>query len=117
MFGWFGKRRKRGAAKARAAPRVDADMRLYAIGDIHGRLDLLGALLGKISQDRAAQTIRRPHRSLTRTSRNQAAVRPQPEGCGTGRDDRAAPSRAACLACGRTRPGTDPASFRKDFTT
>ena len=54
MFERFGKHRKRGAATARAAPRVDADMRLYAIGDIHGRLDLLGALLGKISQDRAA---------------------------------------------------------------
>ena len=51
MFGLFGKRRKRGGA--RAAPRVDADMRVYAIGDIHGRLDLLGALLGKISADRA----------------------------------------------------------------
>ncbi len=54
MFGLFGKRRKRRAAKDASAPRVDADMRLYAIGDIHGRLDLLEALLAKISADRAA---------------------------------------------------------------
>ena len=53
MFGLFGKRRKRGAEHI-AAPRVDADMRLYAIGDIHGRLDLLNTLIGKISADRAA---------------------------------------------------------------
>jgi len=53
MFGLFGKRRKRGAEHI-AAPRVDADMRLYAIGDIHGRLDLLDTLIGKISADRAA---------------------------------------------------------------
>ena len=51
MFGLFGKRRKRSGA--RTAPRVDADIRVYAIGDIHGRLDLLNALLGKISVDSA----------------------------------------------------------------
>ena len=51
MFELFGKRQKRGAA--RAAPRVDADIRVYAIGDIHGRLDLLRALLGKITADSA----------------------------------------------------------------
>ena len=51
MFGLFGKRQKRGGA--RTAPRVDVDIRVYAIGDIHGRLDLLCALLGKISADSA----------------------------------------------------------------
>ncbi len=59
MFGWFGKRRKRRAAKAAPAPRVDDDMRIYAIGDIHGRLDLLATLLAKISADRAAHAAAR----------------------------------------------------------
>lgn len=54
MFGLFGKRRKRSDATAAPPPRVDADMRVYAIGDVHGRLDLLGKLLDKISADRAA---------------------------------------------------------------
>lgn len=58
MFGLFGKRRKRAAA-APPPPRVDADMRVYAIGDIHGRLDLLDKLLDKISADRAAHPAER----------------------------------------------------------
>ena len=53
MFGLFTKRRKRGREDA-AAPRVAEDMRVYAIGDVHGRLDLLKKLSGKISEDRAA---------------------------------------------------------------
>jgi len=52
MLGLFGKRQNLGGA--RPAPRVDADIRVYAIGDIHGRLDLLHALLGKITADCAA---------------------------------------------------------------
>jgi len=54
MFRLFGKSRKRGGATAAPSPRVDADTRVYAIGDIHGRLDLLAKLFGKISADRAA---------------------------------------------------------------
>ena len=37
MFGLFTKRRKRGQEN-KAPPRVDADVRVYAIGDVHGLL-------------------------------------------------------------------------------
>ena len=37
------------------APRVPAGRRVYAVGDIHGRLDLLEQLLGLIEQDDAAR--------------------------------------------------------------
>jgi serine/threonine protein phosphatase 1 len=57
MFGLFGKGRKRRVPIA--PPRVDADMRVYAIGDIHGRLDLLEDLITKISEDRAAHSAAR----------------------------------------------------------
>lgn len=36
-----------------APPRIPAGERIYAIGDIHGRLDLLRGLLGKITADAA----------------------------------------------------------------
>ena len=52
MFGLFTKRRKRGQEN-KAPPRVDADVRVYAIGDVHGRLDLLMKLMTKIAEDRA----------------------------------------------------------------
>ncbi len=38
-----------------AAPSVPDGMRVYAIGDLHGRLDLLRDLLDKISADRASR--------------------------------------------------------------
>jgi serine/threonine protein phosphatase 1 len=41
-------------------PRGPSGRRLYAIGDIHGRLDLLDRLLAKIRQDIAAHGSRRP---------------------------------------------------------
>lgn len=44
--------------KKRAKPQLSAGMRLYAVGDIHGRFDLLNALLGKIELDNAARTER-----------------------------------------------------------
>jgi serine/threonine protein phosphatase 1 len=53
LFGLFGKRGAR-ESEARAAPSVGADRRVYAIGDIHGRHDLLCKLLDKIAADRAA---------------------------------------------------------------
>ncbi len=37
------------------AERVPAGLRVYAIGDIHGRLDLLGALLDRIASDNCAR--------------------------------------------------------------
>lgn len=47
MFDWF--KRKRQAAQPAIAP----GLRVYAIGDIHGRLDLLCDLLDQIEADRA----------------------------------------------------------------
>ena len=38
-------------SKRAPAPCLIEGMRLYAIGDIHGRLDLLRELAGKISED------------------------------------------------------------------
>lgn len=38
-------------SKRASAPSLPEGMRLYAIGDIHGRLDLLRQLAGKISED------------------------------------------------------------------
>ena len=42
-----------------AAPRGKAGARAYAVGDIHGRLDLLDALLARIEADMAAREPRR----------------------------------------------------------
>lgn len=41
-------------AAGRTAPRVPQGVRLYAVGDIHGRFDLLQALQRQIDEDRAA---------------------------------------------------------------
>ena len=41
-------------------PSLPADLRIYAIGDIHGRLDLLNELLARISSDIALRPTARP---------------------------------------------------------
>jgi len=57
MFGkWFGGGRKAQPARARRAA-VPAGYRVYAIGDVHGRLDLLTALHSDILDD----SKQRPH--------------------------------------------------------
>ena len=57
MFGFL-----RRAASAEPAPQVPAGIAVYAIGDIHGRLDLLSDLLGKIEED--AKSCREARRIL-----------------------------------------------------
>lgn len=52
------KSRKVDAADA-ATPAVDADERIYAVGDVHGRSDLLYALIEKISIDASQQSSER----------------------------------------------------------
>ncbi|MFC3440991.1 metallophosphoesterase [Sphingobium rhizovicinum] len=52
---------KRDDAIDRPPPSVGADRRVYAIGDIHGRLDLLEALLRLIAQDDRARGPMPPH--------------------------------------------------------
>ena len=42
-------------AKAKFRPAVDKSIRIYAVGDIHGRFDLLEELLEKIRKDEQAQ--------------------------------------------------------------
>ena len=52
----FWKRLTRGLTSAETPPpRGKAGCRAYAIGDIHGRLDLLDDLLGQIERDRASR--------------------------------------------------------------
>jgi serine/threonine protein phosphatase 1 len=41
-------------------PSLPAELRIYAIGDIHGRLDLLDELLARISSDIALRPTKRP---------------------------------------------------------
>jgi serine/threonine protein phosphatase 1 len=41
-------------------PSLPAGLRIYAVGDVHGRLDLLNDLLARIDQDRASRPIMRP---------------------------------------------------------
>lgn len=45
--------RRTAPAKPDSAARVDPSERIYAVGDIHGRLDLLEALLARITEDAA----------------------------------------------------------------
>ncbi|WP_298401666.1 metallophosphoesterase [Sphingobium sp.] len=52
---------KRDDAIDRPPPSVGADRRVYAIGDIHGRLDLLEQLLRLIAQDDRARGPMTPH--------------------------------------------------------
>src|SRR5271169_573043 len=42
------------------APSLPAGLRIYAVGDIHGRLDLLNELLSRIEADIALRPISRP---------------------------------------------------------
>lgn len=46
--------RFRGATSRPASKQVPEGLRVYAIGDVHGRMDLLRPLLGKIAEDRAS---------------------------------------------------------------
>lgn len=55
MFSRFFKAKGQEAAAAAPAPAVPAGLRVYAIGDIHGRADLLNRLLDLIEADNAAQ--------------------------------------------------------------
>lgn len=48
-------RRKEEAAPPRPAPAVPAGQRIYAVGDIHGRLDLFEALVAAIEADDASR--------------------------------------------------------------
>lgn len=54
MFGWL--RRAKPATERLARPEPAPGQRIYAIGDVHGRLDLLEALLPKLRADAKAQT-------------------------------------------------------------
>lgn len=60
MTRWRTWLRPRGSAN-RPAPSVGEGTRVYAIGDIHGRADLLDALLSMIGQDDAVRTLLPPH--------------------------------------------------------
>lgn len=54
---WLGREPANGAVPAAAATgaAVPDGQRIYAIGDVHGRLDLLTALLGRVEDDDAAR--------------------------------------------------------------
>jgi serine/threonine protein phosphatase 1 len=41
-------------------PSLPQGIRIYTIGDIHGRLDLLDKLLGRIAQDQSSRPVERP---------------------------------------------------------
>lgn len=55
MFGGLIARRRAIAPAAPRPPAVPAGQRVYAIGDIHGRIDLLDTLLDDIARDDAAR--------------------------------------------------------------
>jgi serine/threonine protein phosphatase 1 len=46
--------------KKKRPPRLPAGVRIYAIGDVHGRADLLDAMLSRIDKDIAANPVPRP---------------------------------------------------------
>ena len=56
---FFRKLARGSSARQRHAPRGKADARAYAIGDIHGCLDLLDALLARIEEDSASRPPKR----------------------------------------------------------
>ena len=49
-------RRRRAPREAVPPPGIGEDLRVYAIGDIHGRIDLFDALLDRIAQDEASRS-------------------------------------------------------------
>ncbi len=53
MFGWWHERKTRASPGPEQLPCVPEGMRLYAVGDIHGRADLLEQLQGQMEQDAA----------------------------------------------------------------
>lgn len=60
MSWWQTWLRRKPVATDRLPPSVGEDCRVYAIGDIHGRADLLDALLGMIGEDDADRGPARP---------------------------------------------------------
>ena len=50
----------RNRARERPPPRIPAGERVYAVGDVHGRADLLADLQGQIAGDAAARPVARP---------------------------------------------------------
>ena len=52
----FWRKKRAGRDRAGTPPRVAADCRVYAVGDIHGRVDLLAALHDRILDDAATAT-------------------------------------------------------------
>jgi len=56
MLRWF-----KGRPKRPRTPQVPQDHRVYAVGDIHGRLDLLLELMDKIERDDAARPQAKTH--------------------------------------------------------
>jgi serine/threonine protein phosphatase 1 len=51
VLGLFRRKPREGGRRPAAPPAVPAGHRIYAIGDIHGRADLLDRLLGQVTQD------------------------------------------------------------------
>jgi len=62
----FQRRHKPDQRRASGAPicAVDQNERLYAVGDVHGRCDLLEALIEKIGRDAATRSPERRHRII-----------------------------------------------------
>jgi serine/threonine protein phosphatase 1 len=58
-MGFFSRGSRRSTAASGPAPRGKAGARAYAVGDIHGCLDLLDDLLGRIERDSAARPPKR----------------------------------------------------------
>ena len=55
MIGWASQRRRAEILPSGGKPRVPAGARIYAIGDVHGRLDLFTALLALVRADHDAR--------------------------------------------------------------
>lgn len=60
MFAWFNRLAARTTRRATSAyPRIDAKTVIYAVGDIHGRADLLGQVHRRIDEDWRARPAER----------------------------------------------------------